>query len=175
MGDTVANEDMRISLGNFGGSFWFRAATDGNTVCSAAGNGAGESVDKFLQTFELQLEMVANDKAVNAALEAYLVDKTAAHLTAYTDATAQRGTIAKGKASFRSKLSVADAANSNSAIHCASLATGSTASITQVTGESPVGRASPLSSPSPHTHLVPSWVVVVVVVAHARAHVCVWG
>jgi hypothetical protein len=52
-GDVVANEDMRISLGNFGGSFWFRMATDGSDVCTPAGNGAGASMDKYAAIIRL--------------------------------------------------------------------------------------------------------------------------
>lgn len=121
VGDVVATEDMRISLGNFGGSFWFRAATDGHSVCSAAGNGAGESMDKYLQTIEIQEEMVQNDRAINDNLKAYLKTPTNVTLKAYTDAVAERGLVAKRKESYREGLSPADKAQSNSAIHCASM------------------------------------------------------
>lgn len=134
VGDTVEDEDMRISLGNFGGSFWFRAATDGNIGCSPAGNGAGESMDKYFQTIEILKQMIDNDKRVNTALSAYLNSESNTDLMEYQAALAERESIAKSKTEFRSQLSEADYANANSAIHCFSMVDGSRVAIVPVTG-----------------------------------------
>lgn len=134
-GDIIENHDMRVSLNNFGGSFWFRVANDGTTVCSPTGNGAGESMDKYSQTSEVQLLMVANDQRVAAALSAWVENKGNPSLLAeYAAAIDERESLSKSKDFYRSLLSPADSANANSAIHCASVEDGSPSYVTAVVG-----------------------------------------
>lgn len=133
-GDNVSDDEMRISLGNFGGSFWVRASQDGEIACTVSGNGAGESLDKYEVTIDILLAMKTNDVRVADAIQAFIAEDSPANLAELEAALAEREKITKDKDQFRQELSPADVVNANSAMHCFKLRDGSPFTITEVTG-----------------------------------------
>ena len=143
-GAIIASDGERVSLQQFGGSWWFRAAAANGKLVTPQGNGHMESIDRYqvFRDFYLRRDVVHNKisqlaKAINdPALRATLgVVSDEDHKAAFLAALAERHAMIDERRALFQSLSEVDYAGVESAVAAYDIQTGNRIWVTS--GEAP--------------------------------------
>lgn len=161
-GATIASDGERVSLQQFGGSWWFRAAAANGMLVTPQGNGHMESIDRYqlFRDFYLRRDVVHNkitqlSQAINdPALRATLgVVSDADHKAAFLAALAERHAMIDERRTLFQSLSAVDYAGVESAVAAYDIQTGDRIWVTS--GEAPDVSLPTHASPHSRPHSPP--------------------
>ena len=156
-GAIIASDGERVSLQQFGGSWWFRAAAANGKLVTPQGNGHMESIDRYqvFRDFYLRRDVVHNKisqlaKAINdPALRATLgVVSDEDHKAAFLAALAERHAMIDERRALFQSLSEVDYAGVESAVAAYDIQTGNRIWVTS--GEAPDVSFTPAPLTTPH-------------------------
>ena len=124
-GARITDESARAVLQSWGGSFWFRMASDGARLVTPSGDASTESLEQWYALRSSHASLAQLDDDVFDAVRTASVDPTKDHVDAAEDAQERRSAALVQKQSTMELLSPADRAMASSGIIELSWMTGS--------------------------------------------------